>query len=224
MIGPRTGPSPLERLTAIAVALGLHLALLTFWPWRAPGVFRPPPPASASISVGFYRMPRVAIATAPQLVSGRAPATVHVSRHGSIPVELHVAEREIIDEGNGVTMTIEGMPPPGAPPPPPKVEQWLEMDVWVDPITPPRPGDFCVPGQPRMPDFAVDHDLTGKVTATYLVDSDGAVADVMLVPGAPSILAHAVTDWLHGCLFVPARQGGKRTAARVKQSFLFEIR
>jgi hypothetical protein len=75
-----------------------------------------------------------------------------------------------------------------------------------------------------MPDFAVDHELTGKVTATYLVDDDGAVTQVALEAGAPSVLAHAVSDWLHGCLFVPARQGGKRTAARVKQSFLFEIR
>jgi hypothetical protein len=131
-----------------------------------------------------------------------------------------LAEREIIDEGNGVTMTIEGNPSEQP------EQQWLEMDVWVssEPVVPPHPSDFCVPGQPRMPDRAIEHELTGKVTATYLVDTAGVAVAIQLQPGAPPILARAVSDWLHGCLFVPAHQGGKRTTALVKQSFLFEIR
>ena len=221
MTGARTGPSPLERSAAIAVALALHLLLIEFWPWQAPGISSPPP-APPVIPVGFYRIPRAAVAAAPpQLLGRRASAGVRVSPHGAIPTEVRVAEREVIDEGNGVTMTIEGNPPsPTAEP------HWLEMDVWVSaqPISPPHPSDFCVPGQPLMPELAIDHELTGKVTATYLVDPAGVATRIEIESGAPPILARAVSDWLHGCLFVPAHQGGKRTTARVKQSFLFEIR
>jgi hypothetical protein len=224
MTGARTGPSPLERSAAIAVALLLHLALIEFWPWQAPGT--PSRPAAPPvIPVGFYRIPRAAVVAAPpQLLGRRASAGVRASPHGTIPTEVRVAEREVIDQGNGVTMTIEGNPPPPlAEPPKP---EWLEMDVWVaaQPISPPRPSGFCVPGQPPMPDLAIDHEMTGKVTASYLVDLAGVATQIEIEGGAPPVLARAVSDWLHGCLFLPAHQGGKRTIARVKQSFLFEIR
>ena len=223
MIGPRTGPSPLERSAAIAVALLLHLALVVFWPWQAPAIQRPPPPQAPIIPIAILRISHAAVATPPQLLGRRASLPVRASPHGSIPTELRVAERESIDQGNGVTMTIEGNPPREQPPPPP---QWLEMDVWVssEPVVPPHPSGFCVPGQPLMPDRAIDRELTGRVTATYLVDTAGVAAEIAIEPGAEPILARAVSDWLHGCLFVAAHQGGKRTAARVKQSFLFEIR
>ena len=62
------------------------------------------------------------------------------------------------------------------------------------------------------------------MTVSYLVDEGGVASEVAIEPGAPPILARSVRNWLQGCLFVPAQQRGKRTTARVKQSFLFEIR
>jgi hypothetical protein len=226
-----SGPTPLERTVAIAAALALHILPFALWP--SPGVkLAPPPPLAApSIPVAIIRIPHTAIATAPLSLGRRVATAVHPVQRRRTPAAVSVAEREIIDQGNGVTMTIDGIfPPPPAPPPDPppeaeKPQEWLQMDVWVaPPVTPPYPSEYCVPSHPQMPARAFDLDMTGRVSATWTVDTDGVANDVDIVRGAPPLLTRAVRDWLHGCLFVPAQQGGKRTTAVLKQSFLFEIR
>jgi len=223
MVGARSGPSPLERAAATAAAILLHILPFALWP--SPAVkLAALPPAPPPIPIAIIRIPRAAVASAPILLGRRAPA-VRAAPRTAARTEVSVAEREIIDQGNGVTMTIDGVPPPPAPAPEPPPQQWLQMDVWVAaPVTPPHPSEYCVPGHPQMPWRAYDLDLKGRVTATWQVDADGVAADVEIAPGAPPLLARAVRDWLHGCLFVPAQQGGKRTTAALKQSFLFEIR
>jgi hypothetical protein len=212
----------LERLAATAAAIALHGFALASLPWWAPARdARPQASAPAVIPIRVLRLPNFAVVPPPML-PGRRALGVRRSFHGALPAEVRVAEREIIDQGHGVTMTIEGEPPPPSPDPAPR---WLQMDVWVaQPVVAPHPSDYCLPRKPRMPDRAIDHEVAGRVTASYLVDEDGVAVEVSVEPGAPPILARAVRDWVKGCLFVPAQQGGKRTSARVKQSFLFEIR
>jgi hypothetical protein len=228
MLRARSGPSPLERAAATAAALLLHVLPCALWPSPGVKLAALPPAPPPSIPVAIIRIPRAAVATAPILLGRRAPAVRVASRLPS-PTQVSVAEREIIDQGHGVTMTIDGeLPPPAPPPPVPPVEkpqEWLQMDVWVPPpVTPPHPSEYCVPGHPQMPQRAYDLDLTGRVSATWLVDTDGVATNVDIARGATPLLARAVRDWLQGCLFVPAQQGGKRTTAVLKQSFLFEIR
>ena len=224
MAGLRQGPSPRERLIATATALLLHLAVLCLWPWPRPSP-RPARPVPPPIPVEIFRLAGVAAARPPSPALTRRSLGIRPARHGTLPTEVRVAEREIIDQGHGVTMTIEGA---GASPPPAKVPEkpapWLPMDVWVpEPLVPPRPSEYCVPRLPRMPDRAIDGGVTGKVDASWVVDEIGQPSDVHIEPGAHPVLAWAVRNWIRGCLFLPAQQGGRRTTARVKQTFLFEI-
>src|SRR5438270_423864 len=74
----------------------------------------------------------------------------------------------------------------------------------------------------EMPEQAVDREITGRVEVSYDVDADGVVTSVEA--DGPFLLARSVRRWLEGCLFEPSIQGGRRTAAHVKQAFVFRIR
>ena len=66
--------------------------------------------------------------------------------------------------------------------------------------------------------------LEGRVEVVDEVDREGVVGAIELEGPAPHRLAQAVRVWLRGCLFDPAVQDGRRTAARVRQAFVFRIR
>ncbi|MGE5047384.1 MAG: hypothetical protein ACM3PC_02365 [Deltaproteobacteria bacterium] len=232
----RVGPSAPDRAAGIAVAVAVHAAVLllagisTAHAGRGVG----PAPRPAWIPVRIVRLAHAVAGHAPSPAPrGGAPRAVPV------PVTpVRVAERELIQHRNGLAMTIEGGADAGVPatggsagspaieqPSPPRTrpadERWLRMDVWVGaPPSAPHPSRYCAPARPVMPEDA----LEGRVEVVYEVDRDGVVRDIEFEGPAPHLLARSVRAWLRGCLFDPAVQDGRRTAARVRQAFVFRIR
>ena len=197
------------------LALALHAAVLAI----ALQIARPAPPLVIADPqyppLHFYP-----IALAPKVVR-------HGPRHGP-PAAVQIAEREIIDQGHGVTMTIQGgsSVDAGVPEAPHASERWLSAEVWVPmgPTRAPEPSPYCAPKEPEMPEIAVERSITGRVEVTYVVDSDGVVSGVTQEGDAPLVLSRAVRGWLQGCLFEPALEAGRRVPARVRQTFVFKIR
>lgn len=214
-----------DRALGILFALALHAAVVALALRMTPHSPAPPPPKPSE-------PPFLIHAWRAASVPKDAPA-----RHAPHPppAAVQIAEREIIDRGNGVTMTIEGGPagpvdagvtPPEVPiVPPHAAERWLRAEVWVPagPDVAPHPGDYCTPRKPEMPEFAVERSITGRVEVSYIVDSQGVVSSVTQENAAPVVLSRAVRGWLTGCLFEPARESGRRVPARVKQTFVFKI-
>ncbi|HEY6908418.1 MAG TPA: hypothetical protein VI356_03545 [Myxococcales bacterium] len=230
----RLGPSAPDRAAGIAVAVALHLAALLLAGNSTAHAGSPAgaAPRPAWIPVRIVRLAQAAAGHAPSAVPrGAAPRAVPVP-----PTPVRVAEREFIQHRNGLAMTIEGgadapatsgspgspaIEQPSPPPPRPADERWLRMDVWVGaPPSAPHPSRYCAPARPVMPDDA----LEGRVEVVYEVDRNGVVGDIEFEGPAPHLLARSVRAWLRGCLFDPAVQGGRRTAARVRQAFVFRIR
>lgn len=229
----RVGPSAPDRAAGIAVAVALHAAVLvlagvsTAHAGRGVG----PAPRPAWIPVRIVRLAHA--------VAGHAPSPVpRGGRPRGVPVPVapvQVAEREIIQHGDGRTMTIEGGADagvaavlsardaaegeePSPPRPRPADERWLRMDVWVGtPPSAPHPSKWCEPARPDMPDQGPG----GRVEVVYEVDPEGVVRAIEVEGRAPFLLARSVRTWLRGCLFDPAVQDGRRVAARVRQTFLF---
>ena len=210
-----------DRALAVLFALALHAALLSFALRSAPRPPAPPPPA---VLPPLHLWPLA-------LASTKTPPSRHAPPH-AVVAQL-VAEREIIDQGHGVTMTIEGGGGPWFDPeviaPQPALhpsERWLSVQVVVPagPSRAPRPSEFCAPKEPEMPEIAVERSITGRVDVTYIVDADGVVSGVAQEGDAPLVLSRAVRGWLSGCLFDPAIESGRRVPARVRQTFVFKIR
>jgi hypothetical protein len=223
----RVGPSAADRAAGIAVAVALHAAVLLVAAVSAAQAGRRlrPAPRPSTIPVRIVRLARALAGHAPSPAPrGGAP------RGAPVPLTpVRVAEREIIHHGNGTTMTIEGGADAGVPaleepsPPRPRLadERWLRMDVWVGaPPSAPHPSRYCAPARPLMP----EEPLEGRVEVVYEVDRDGVVGAIDFEGPAPHLLARSVRAWLRGCLFDPAVQDGRRTAARVRQAFVFRIR
>ena len=103
-------------------------------------------------------------------------------------------------------------------------DRWHVYGVAGASTTPPTPSEYCVPRAPGMPEEARLRGLEGRVEAVYEVTADGIVAQVAVQGEAESVLADAVRRWLRGCLFEPSLQDGRRTAARVRQSFRFQLK
>jgi hypothetical protein len=221
-----------ERGIAIAVALALHgLALAAAFalaPQRAASAFRP----ARDFAVRLLHFPQAAARPPPG--PSRRGLSLAPAPSAAVTAELIVPEREIIDQGHGVTMTIEGgsAADAGVPEagdsgrrgPPLPAERWLRLEVRVpSSLTAPRPSAYCLPREPDMPEEAIERGITGRVEVSYEVDADGVAGSIATAPGSPEILSHAVRRWLTGCLFEPARQDGRRTSARVRQAFLFRI-
>lgn len=222
-----------DRVVAVVAAIALHAGVIDLAlslrrvalpPIRLsdPGIPR----------IQFWRLPQAAaVPSARSERRGRGSAA-----HAPAPAaEVLLPEREIIDQGHGVTMTIEGgsssdagVSAEGDPAqrgPPLSGEQWLRLEVRVPSITTaPRPSDYCVPREPEMPEQAVERSITGRVEVSYEVDADGVVSSIALERDAPLLLSRSVKSWLQGCLFEPATQDGRRVPARVKQAFVFRIR
>jgi hypothetical protein len=210
-----------ERAVAVLVAVALHVGVIAAalsLPRTRPASL---PPSPAPPPLRLWVLQRAAAASPPARQVGRGPASA-----------LQVPEREIIDEGHGVTLTIQGgsgadagVAGPGIATPP-AAERWLRAEVWVPagPQTAPRPSDYCLPREPEMPELAVERNITGRVEVSYTVDADGVVGEVALLSDAPLVLSRAVRGWLQGCLFEPATLGSKRMPARVTQTFVFKIR
>jgi hypothetical protein len=229
----RVGPSAPDRAAGIAVAVALHTAVLLLASMSIAdrGRRAGDAPRRAWIPVRIVRLAHAFAGHAPSPAARGGPP-----RGVPVPVApVRVAEREIIQHGNGRTLTIEGGAAAGVPavpgkrdaaegeePPPPRPrpadERWLRMDVWVGvPPSAPHPSKWCEPARPDMPDQGPG----GRVEVVYEVDRDGMVRVVEVEGGAPVLLARAVRAWLRGCLFDPAIQDGRRVAARVRQTFLF---
>ena|SRR5438105_8784601 len=218
-----------ERAISILVALGLHAAAIAL-------AMALPRPATAipvdliapenPVSIRRLQRPPTGNTPAPPRRGARSHARAQP------PAEIFLPEREIIDQGHGVIMTIEGgsSADAGVPEasgdsaprgPPPAGQQWLRLEVWMPgPASAPRPSIYCAALE--MPEQAVDREITGRVEVSYDVDADGVVTSVEA--DGPFVLARSVRRWLEGCLFEPSIQGGRRTAAHVKQAFVFRIR
>jgi Gram-negative bacterial TonB protein C-terminal len=205
-------------IAAVSASIALHAAVLLL----AVQLRRRPEPLQI-LPIEMWRTLRGPRVAPPSAQSGRQGSLRGASQTVAPRGEVRLPEREIIDQGHGITMTIDAAEPsPDAGTPEPA--RWLSMDVLVEPpLVPPRPSPFCVPEQPRMPALAVEHDITGRVDAEFVVDDQGVVVQMTFEPGAPSILQRSVREWLRGCLFTPAQQGGRRAAAHVRQAFLFEV-
>ncbi|HUJ29580.1 MAG TPA: energy transducer TonB [Myxococcales bacterium] len=206
-----------ERGWAFLIALALHAAVVALAMQVGP---RPSPPVRPlEPQAPLHRW---------KAAPGKSPAT---GRHG-VPHPVApslVAEREIIDQGNGVTLSIEGGPwlQPAADEPeasPHAAERWLRAEIFVPtaPDTAPRPSDYCRPLE--MPEFAADREITGRVEVEYTVDSWGIASDVVQARDAPLVLSNAVRAWLAGCAFEPATDQGRPVPARVRQAFVFKIK
>ena len=219
-----------DRALAIVVAIALHAGVIAL-ALSLPRQARPAIAAAApDLPVQFWRIPPAAATPAARPGRHRGqPAAI-----APPAAELIVPEREIIDQGHGVTMTIQGGSSADAGVeeagdsarrgPPHAGERWLRFEVWVPSVaTAPRPSDYCVPRKPEMPEEAADLGITGRFEVSYDVDAEGVVSGVAVEAGAPSILSRAVRSWLKGCLFEPATQDGRRAPARVKQTFVFRI-
>jgi hypothetical protein len=223
----------------VALAVALHAAAVALAVFlREPARKISPAPAPPKpFPVRLWRLPSPVATGAPARVPRRASAP----RAWGAPAaqaeparELRVPEREIIDQGHGVTMTIEGggAADAGEPgdsarrgPPLNPDRRWLRMVVWVgSTLTAPRPSQYCVPRIPEMPEEAVELGITGRVEASYEVDARGVVGEIAVEGSPPPLLAEAVRRWLSGCLFEPSVQDGRRTPARVRQTFVFRIR
>jgi hypothetical protein len=238
MVLSSSGPGAGDRAASLTLAVALHalvfaVAAILAEPVPHATVRAAPEP---KFEVRLWRVPFSAAAAAS--APGRRRAGVPKAwgerppQRAEVPGELRVSEREIIDQGSGVTMTIEGGADPDVRgdsarrgPPLDNDRRWLRMQVWVgSTLTAPRPSAWCVPRVPQMPEEAIEGGITGRVEVTYEVDAQGVVGAIGMEGSPPPLLAGAVHSWLSGCLFEPAIQDGRRAAARVRQAFVFKIR
>ena len=62
----------------------------------------------------------------------------------------------------------------------------------------------------------------GTVVVQYVVETDGGIGDIELKAPGPVAFFRAVREWLSGCRFDPATDGGRAVAIRVVQPFVFK--
>ena len=218
-----------ERGWAFLIALVLHAAVVALALQIRPPAPPPRPIEELPLPLRLWK----SAAAAPAQVTRHAPP--HPIDAALIP------EREVIAQGHGVTMTIQGGgrsydsyksydsyesydSAGGVSIAAHPAEPWLWAEVFVPtaPDTAPRPSDYCRPLE--MPEFAADREITGRVEMEFTVDSDGVASGIVQQRDAPLALSKAVRAWLAGCAFEPATERGRPVPARIRQTFVFKIR
>lgn len=78
---------------------------------------------------------------------------------------------------------------------------------------------------PEYPERAIRQDLSGFVTARFIVDARGRVeSDVTIIEFTSHEFTSAVRSYLRRARYRPARVGGRTVRQLVEQRFVFELR